>query len=162
MVKETSLGRRFSMFQLVHEGSGSVFYGTTLSAGFDFCANEEVTIPPGEWRLIGTGMRIVEILNQDFPPTPRGMILVPEIQVRPRSGLAARHGVTVLNSPSTIDADYRGEIKVNLINFGKEPFSIKAGDRIAQGVCAWAVQVPGIPVQLKERGHGGFGSTGTS
>jgi len=148
------------MFRIIHEGTGSVFYGTTLSAGFDFCANEEVLIPPGEWRVIGTGMRIVEVLDCTVKVQGQECTIVPEIQVRPRSGLAARHGITILNSPSTIDADYRGEIKVNLINFGKESFAVKKGDRIAQGVCAWAAQVPGIAVQVKERGTAGFGSTG--
>ena len=85
---------------------------------------------------------------------------VPEIQIRPRSGIAAKFGITVLNSPSTIDADYRGEIFVNLINHSSDFFAIKIGDRIAQGVCTIAIQLNSIEVKEKERGFGGFGSTG--
>jgi len=146
---------------LEHTGLGQVFYATTLSAGFDFCASEAHIIPAGEWKVVRTGMRIVE------SSTPQDMLFgttyvrcVPEIQIRPRSGLAAKHGITVLNAPSTIDADYRGEIMVCLINHGKEPFSIQPGDRIAQGVCALGAQIPGIEVRQVERGTGGFGSSG--
>ena len=98
-------------------------------------------------------------------PTGLAIALPPgfEAQVRPRSGLAARHGVTVLNSPGTIDADYRGEISVILINHGEAPFTIRRGERIAQMVIAPVVQaqlVPVIVLSATDRGSGGFGSTG--
>jgi len=124
------------------------------AAGVDLLAalgvTETMTIEPGKRALVPTGMAIA---------LPTGY----EAQVRPRSGLAARHGVTVLNTPGTIDADYRGEIKVILINLGDAPFTIQRGDRIAQMVVA---PVTGIEFDLKEsldateRGAGGFGSTG--
>lgn len=131
-------------------------YQTADAAGFDLVAavpdDLTVTIAPGARALIPTGL-IFEL--------PRGM----EAQVRPRSGLAVKHGVTVLNSPGTIDADYRGEVAVILINFGIEPFAVARGERIAQMIVA-----PVARVKLREakkltatkRGAGGFGSTGIS
>jgi dUTP pyrophosphatase len=86
--------------------------------------------------------------------------VVPEIQIRPRSGLAAKKGITILNSPATVDCDYSGEIKVNLINHSNVPFTVNKGDRIAQGVCAFVLQLPDITVKEVERGDGGHGSTG--
>ena len=86
-----------------------------------------------------------------------------EMQIRPRSGLAAKHGITVLNSPGTIDADYRGEIKVILVNLSNEPFTIESGERIAQMIVARYEQIEWLPVEelgATERGAGGFGSTG--
>lgn len=129
-------------------------YATVQSAGADLLAaiDEDITIQPGEWGMIPTGIAIA--LPGDF-----------EAQVRPRSGLAAKHAVTVLNSPGTIDADYRGEIKVILINHGKEPFKIDRGMRIAQVIFAPVTQGAwNIVEDLDEtaRGEGGFGSTGTS
>jgi dUTP pyrophosphatase len=122
------------------------------AAGMDLAASldADVTIAPGKRALVGTGLAIA---------LPRGF----EAQVRPRSGLAAKHGVTVLNAPGTIDEDYRGEIKVILINHGDEPFVVKSGERIAQMVIA-----PVARVTLDEqaslddsvRGAGGFGHTG--
>ena len=109
-----------------------------------------VTINPGERKLIPTGLRIA---------LPQGY----EAQVRPRSGLALKHGVTVLNSPGTIDADYRGEVGVILINLGQDPFEIKHGDRIAQMVVAPYARVSWNPVDSldeTQRGEGGFGHTG--
>ncbi len=124
------------------------------AAGVDLLAalgvSETLTIAPGKRALVPTGMAIA---------LPAGY----EAQVRPRSGLAAKHGVTVLNTPGTIDADYRGEIKVILINLGDEPFAIRRGERIAQMVVA---PVSIVEFQLREaldateRGTGGFGSTG--
>ncbi len=151
------------MLKIKHEGTGNLFYATKESAGFDICANENTEIPPGEWRLVSTGLRIVEsagvgtLTIQGLP-----VMVLPEIQLRPRSGLAAKNGITILNAPSTIDADYRGEIKVNLINHSKVSFVVNAGDRIAQGVCALIFQADGIFVKDTERGSGGFGSTGTN
>ncbi len=129
-------------------------YATPDSAGMDMRAavpeDEPITLAPGEWKLIPTGLQIA---------LPTGY----EAQVRPRSGLAARHGVTVLNSPGTIDADYRGECKVILINHGTEPFVITRGERIAQLVIAQHARVAWDEqdtLETTERGAGGFGSTG--
>jgi dUTP pyrophosphatase len=127
-------------------------YETTGAAGLDLAAAEAVSIPPGAWRLVGTGLAL-EI--------PVGF----EGQVRPRSGLAAKHGVTVLNAPGTIDSDYRGEVKVILMNHSGNPFDIQPGDRIAQLVLAPCVQAELELVTSLEgsaRGEGGFGHTGRS
>lgn len=128
-------------------------YETQFAAGLDVKANitEPVILKPLERALISTGL-FVEL-------TPGY-----EIQVRPRSGLAAKHGITVLNSPGTIDADYRGEIKVILVNISAEPFTINPGERIAQLVVARHGQITWEECsELSEtkRGEGGFGSTGT-
>ena len=127
---------------------------TTGAAGVDLLAalgpDEVVTIAPGGRSLVPTGLTLA------LPPGFEG-------QVRPRSGLAARHGVTVLNTPGTIDADYRGEVKVILINLGDAPFEIRRGERIAQLVVAPVTQVtfePRETLDATERGAGGFGSTG--
>lgn len=129
-------------------------YETAGSAGMDLRAavSEPVTLAPGDRALIPTGLAI---------GLPEGF----EAQVRPRSGLAAKHGVTVLNSPGTIDADYRGEVKVILINHGREPFVIARGERIAQLIASPVTRISWQPVRtLSEtaRGHGGFGSSGRS
>jgi dUTP pyrophosphatase len=141
--------------QLAHaEGLPLPAYQTNDAAGLDLMAalpdSEPLTLAPGQYALVPTGLAIA------LPP---GF----EAQVRPRSGLAAKHGVTVLNSPGTIDADYRGEIKVILINHGQAPFVIKRGERIAQMVIAPVVQAALVPVatlSATDRGAGGFGSTG--
>jgi dUTP pyrophosphatase len=112
--------------------------------------DEPVTIPPGEWRLIPVGIAIA---------LPAGY----EAQVRPRSGLAAKFGISCVNTPGTVDADYRGEIRVNLINHGKADFVVNRGDRIAQMIIAPVTQaVWDVADMLDEtaRGEGGFGSTG--
>jgi dUTP pyrophosphatase len=122
------------------------------AAGLDLAAllDSDVILPPGGRALIGTGLAIA---------LPRAH----EAQVRPRSGLALKHGVTVLNSPGTIDEDYRGEVKVLLINHGAEPFTVRSGDRVAQLVIAPVVQVELVEGALDEtgRGAGGYGHTGT-
>ena len=128
-------------------------YATEKSAGMDLTAalEEAVEIGPGERALIPTGLAIA--LPEDH-----------EAQIRPRSGLALKHGITVLNSPGTIDADYRGEIKVILINHGQAPFTIERGMRIAQMVVERFETVKwDVCKSLDEtdRGEGGFGSTGT-
>ncbi|MCS7176649.1 MAG: dUTP diphosphatase [Candidatus Kapabacteria bacterium] len=128
-------------------------YATEGSAGMDVYAavTEPVELPPGGIVVIPTGIAIA---------LPLGY----ECQVRPRSGIAARHGVFVLNAPGTIDSDYRGEIRVILANFGREPFWIRRGDRIAQLVVTRYERVQWELVQelpQTERGSGGFGSTGT-
>ena len=127
-------------------------YQTPLSAGLDIRANldESVTLRPLERAMIPTGL---------FVELPEGC----EMQIRPRSGLAAKHGVTVLNSPGTIDADYRGEIKVILVNLSNTPFTIEAGERIAQMIVARYEQIEweaAEELSSTERGAGGFGSTG--
>lgn len=127
-------------------------YKTSGAAGCDVCAflNEDVVLKAGEYKMIPTGLSF---------SIPEGY----EIQVRPRSGLAAKNGVTVLNTPGTIDSDYRGEVKVILINLGKEDFVIKNGERIAQLIVAPVTIGKFISVSeldSTERGTGGFGSTG--
>ena len=127
-------------------------YATTQSAGMDLRANTDspITLKPMERRLIPTGLYIA---------LPKGY----EAQVRPRSGLALKHGITVLNTPGTIDADYRGELMVLLINFSAEDFIINAGERIAQMVIARHEQAAFVEVDIldeTERGAGGYGHTG--
>lgn len=127
-------------------------YQTPLSAGMDVRADLEqsVTLAPLGRAMIPTGL---------YVELPEGY----EMQVRPRSGLAAKHGITVLNSPGTIDADYRGEIRIILVNLSSEAFTIEPGERIAQLVVARHEQVEWEPVEelgTTERGAGGFGSTG--
>lgn len=125
-------------------------YETAGAAGMVLRAAGEAILRPGERALIPTGLSIA---------LPEGF----EAQVRPRSGLAVKHGVTVLNAPGTIDADYRGEVKVPLINHGTENFSIARGDRIAQMVIAPVTRAQWVEVEVLEstaRGGGGFGSSG--
>ncbi len=128
-------------------------YATEQSAGMDLCAaiTDDITLKPSERTLVPTGLSIA---------LPKGY----EAQIRPRSGLAAKNGVTVLNTPGTVDADYRGEIKVILANHGTEPFTIERGMRIAQMVVARHSFVAWNKVDSLDetaRGAGGFGSTGT-
>ena len=128
-------------------------YATSQSAGMDLCAaiEEAIELSPGDRVLVPTGLSIA---------LPAGY----EAQVRPRSGLAIKHGVTTLNAPGTIDADYRGEIGVILINHGHEPFTIERGMRVAQMVVAKYEKVKWERVETLDetaRGAGGFGSTGT-
>ena len=127
-------------------------YKTEGAAGADVCAllDENVLLKKGQRTIIPTGL---------FFEIPQGY----EIQVRPRSGLAAKNGVTVLNTPGTIDSDYRGELKVILINLGDEDFEIKSGDRIAQIIVAPVTIgnfIRADSISVTERGSGGFGSTG--
>jgi dUTP pyrophosphatase len=140
-----------AILRLAHgEGLALPAYETEHAAGMDLRAAEDAILAPGARALVATGFAIA---------LPHGF----EAQVRPRSGLAAKHGVTVLNAPGTIDADYRGEIKVILINHGEASFAVKRGDRIAQMIIS-----PVTRVRLAEedsltdtaRGSGGFGSTG--
>ena len=125
-------------------------YATEGAAGMDVVSAETVSIAPGARHPVATGLALA---------IPQGY----EIQVRPRSGLALKHGVTVPNTPGTIDSDYRGELKVIMINHGTEPFAIARGDRVAQLVLAPVTQAAWDEVdELDEtdRGEGGFGSTG--
>ncbi len=125
-------------------------YATPGSAGCDLIASEEVTLPPGKWAAVSTGL---------YLEIPRGYVA----QVCPRSGLALKHGVSVLNAPGIIDSDYRGEVKVLLVNHDSLRYTVKKGDRIAQ-----LVFMPVVQAQMKfidqltetDRGEGGFGSTG--
>jgi dUTP pyrophosphatase len=141
--------------QLPH-GNGLALpaYQSAHAAGLDLLAavpeDAPMVLAPGKHAMIPTGLTIA---------LPQGY----EAQVRPRSGLAAKHGVTVLNSPGTVDADYRGEVCVLLINHGDQPFPIRRGERIAQMVIAQVVRAELVPATLlsaTDRGSGGFGSTG--
>jgi dUTP pyrophosphatase len=146
---------KIDISQLPHgEGLALPAYQSVHAAGLDLLAavpeGSPLILAPGQHALVPTGLTIA------LPPGY-------EAQVRPRSGLAAKHGVTVLNSPGTVDADYRGEIGVLLINHGEAPFTIRRGERIAQMVIASVVRaelVPVISLVSTERGSGGFGSTG--
>jgi dUTP pyrophosphatase len=125
-------------------------YATAHAAGMDVVAAEEVTLAPGARHALATGFAIA---------IPEGY----EVQVRPRSGLALKHGVTCLNTPGTIDADYRGEVKVILVNLSDEPFLVRRGERIAQLVPAPVQRARFEEVNALDetvRGAGGFGSTG--
>jgi len=146
---------RVKVKPLAHfEGLDLPRYETAGAAGMDLRAalapGEPIILQPGDWRLVPTGLAIA---------LPEGF----EAQIRPRSGLSAKYAVTCVNTPGTIDADYRGEIKVNLINHGRDPFTIERGERIAQMVVAPVTRIEWDRVQdLDEtgRGAGGFGSTG--
>jgi dUTP pyrophosphatase len=132
------------------EGLALPSYATSGAAGMDVLSAEDVTLPPGGRHAVASGFAVA------IPPGY-------EIQVRPRSGLALKHGITVPNTPGTIDSDYRGELKVILINHGTEPFPIHRGDRVAQLVLAPVTQAAWREVETldaTERGSGGFGSTG--
>ncbi|MBR1251744.1 dUTP diphosphatase [Bradyrhizobium sp. AUGA SZCCT0169] len=146
---------KVDIMQLPHaEGLALPAYQSADAAGLDLLAAVPAETPliltPGKYAMVPTGLAIA---------LPRGF----EAQVRPRSGLAAKHGVTVLNTPGTVDADYRGEINVILINHGEAPFPIRRGDRIAQMVIAPVTQAQLVKVEMlstTDRGAGGFGSTG--
>lgn len=132
------------------EGLDLPAYATDGAAGMDAVAAEDVMLAPGARHAVATGLALA------IPPGY-------EIQVRPRSGLALKHGITVPNTPGTIDSDYRGELKVILINHGHHPFEVRRGDRIAQLVLAPVTRAAWLEVdELDEttRGEGGFGSTG--
>lgn len=139
--------------KIVNKGNQQLpAYATVLSAGADLRANieKQVVLKPLDRKLIGTGLYIA---------LPEGY----EAQVRPRSGLALKHGITVLNTPGTIDADYRGEVGVILVNLSNEEFTINPGERIAQMVIAehaQAIFMPTDSLDETERGEGGFGHSG--
>ena len=137
--------------RLAHgEGLPLPVYATEHAAGLDVVSAEDVTLAPGARHAVATGFAIA---------IPHGY----EVQVRPRSGLALKHGITCLNTPGTIDSDYRGEVKVILANLGSEPFEVKRAERIAQLVPAPVLRAQFTVVDnLDEtvRGGGGFGSTG--
>ena len=127
-------------------------YATAGAAGFDLQAavEAEVVLQPGDRRLIPTGFAVA---------VPEGY----EMQVRPRSGLAVKHGIALVNSPGTVDCDYRGQVCVCMVNLGSDPFPVRRGDRIAQGVICHAPQWTLVEVETladTQRGAGGFGSTG--
>jgi dUTP pyrophosphatase len=137
--------------RLAHgEGLSLPAYATDGAAGMDVVSAEDVTLAPGARHAVATGLAVA------IPP---GF----EIQVRPRSGLALKHGISVPNTPGTIDSDYRGELKVILINLGSDPFEIRRGDRVAQLVLAPVTRANWLEVDALDettRGEGGFGSTG--
>ena len=145
--------REESMFIYVEDGAKMPRYEHDDDSGMDLFANEDEVINPGEIKLISTGVRIA---------LPKGY----EAQIRPKSGLALKHGITVLNTPGTIDAGYRGEIKVILINLGNNAYKIEKGKKIAQMVISKVEYLNMKVVNNKdelpsaERGEGGFGSTG--
>ena len=142
---------RIALKRLPHgEGLPTPAYATDGAAGLDVVAAEALTLAPGARAAVATGFAIAIPLGH-------------EVQVRPRSGLALKHGVTCLNTPGTIDSDYRGEVKVILANLGDEPFEIARGDRIAQLVPAAVLRATLDEVATLDdtaRGVGGFGSTG--
>ena len=142
---------RIELRRLPHgEGLPLPRYATDGAAGMDVVAAEDVTIPPGARHAVATGFALA---------IPAGH----EVQVRPRSGLALDFGVTCLNTPGTIDSDYRGEVKVILANLGREPFRVRRGERIAQLVPAPVLRAELVEVDeldSTQRGAGGFGSTG--
>jgi dUTP pyrophosphatase len=142
---------RIELTRLPHgDGLPLPAYATHGAAGLDVVAAEDVTLAPGARHAVATGFAIA---------IPSGY----EVQVRPRSGLALKHGVTCLNTPGTIDEDYRGEVKVILANLGSEPFQVRRGERIAQLVPAPVLKAEFAEVQVlgeTSRGAGGFGSTG--
>lgn len=132
------------------EGLDLPAYATSGAAGMDVISAEDVTIAPGARHAVATGLSVA---------IPHGY----EIQVRPRSGLALKHGITVPNTPGTIDSDYRGELKVILVNLGSEPFAVLRGDRVAQLVLAPVTRASWVEtaeLDQTARGEGGFGSTG--
>jgi dUTP pyrophosphatase len=148
--KNNGVSKVVTVSLTLEPGSVGPAYQTKGSAGVDLCSNETFELAPLERRVIGTGMRVA---------IPFGY----EGQVRPRSGLAARHGLGMVNSPGTIDSDYRGEIRLILINLGEEGLRIERGERVAQLVICPVVQADfDIVEQLDgtSRGDGGFGSTG--
>jgi dUTP pyrophosphatase len=154
-MNEVSTAMDRTMVRITNKGHHPLpCYATLHSAGMDLRANldKPVVLRPGQRALIPTGL---------FIELPEGT----EAQVRPRSGLAFKHGVTVLNAPGTIDADYRGEVGVILINHGQEPFDVKDGERVAQLVIARYVRAEWrevVDLSASERGAGGFGHTGTN
>ena len=142
---------RIQIARLPHgEGLPLPAYATPGAAGMDVVSAEDIDLAPGERHAVATGFKVA---------IPEGF----EIQVRPRSGLAFKHGVTVPNTPGTIDSDYRGELKVLMINHGSEVFPVRRGERIAQLVPAAVIRAGFDEVDeldATDRGHGGFGSTG--
>jgi len=139
-------------FTKLHPDAMPPMYQTDQSVGADLTSIENIDIEPGQFRLVKTGIAV---------ELPRAT----EMQIRPRSSLALKHGVTVLNAPGTIDSDYRGEVGVLLINHGTTTFKVSKGDRIAQAVLAKAILVNYKAVKelsSTDRGAGGFGSTGRS
>lgn len=142
-VRFTRVGNRGAPLELPR-------YETAGAAGLDLRADEPVTLAPGERRLVPTGLSV------EIPPGHEG-------QVRPRSGLALRHGIGMVNAPGTIDSDYRGEVGVLLVNHGQAPVAFARGDRIAQLVIAPVVRAEvalADALSASDRGGGGFGSTG--
>lgn len=152
LIRYNNFMTKINIKVVAKEGAKLPLYKTSGAAGADICAllEKPLVIESGKSAMVPTGL---------FFEIPQGY----EVQIRPRSGLAAKNGVTVLNTPGTIDSDYRGEINVILINLGDKPFTVNSGDRIAQMLVAPVIQADfSIVSSLEEteRGAGGFGSTG--
>lgn len=153
LLNDKNVIRNYMKVKIINRsGFPTPSYATELSAGMDLRASikEDITLGPLERAMVPTGLYI---------ELPEGF----EAQIRPRSGLAAKHGISIVNAPGTIDADYRGEIRVILVNLSNEPFTIVRGERIAQMVVARFEKVQWEEVEelsSSERGAGGFGSTG--
>lgn len=131
----------------------TLYYQTLYSAGFDICSNESTELQPGEFKAVGTGLYVdIDATSEHLP--------MQELQIRPRSGLAFKYGITVCNTPGCVDSDFPNEIKVILINHGKEVFKINPGDRIAQGIVSPVYRATGCVEVKDETRTGGFGSTG--
>jgi len=146
------MNREISIPVVVDDGAKLPQYQTEGSAGMDLVSTEPVELAPGERKLVGTGIRVA---------IPAGF----EGQVRPRSGLAVRHGISMVNTPGTIDSDYRGELKVLLINLGDSVVKLGQGERVAQLVICPVMRADWLVVESlddTERGGGGFGSTGVA
>jgi dUTP pyrophosphatase len=146
------MNREISIPVVVDDGAKLPQYQTEGSAGMDLVSTEAVELAPGERKLVGTGIRVA---------IPAGF----EGQVRPRSGLAVRHGISMVNTPGTIDSDYRGELKVLLINLGDSVVKLGQGERVAQLVICPVMRADWLVVESlddTERGGGGFGSTGVA
>lgn len=134
-------------FNKLHPDAVDPSYATPGSSGMDIATPGHIVIGPRQFQVVPTGLSV---------DIPEGY----ELQIRPRSGLAAKYGVTVLNAPGTVDSDYKGEIKIILVNHSESPFFADAGARIAQAVLAPVVQAKSVYIEDVERGVGGFGSTG--
>lgn len=159
------------MLKLSHPESGNFFYATQFSAGFDIYSIEDVVIRPGYWETISTGLYIEEILlhypflkftNKEKSDYGREeeLLMIPEIQIRSRSGLAINNGIVILGGVNTIDIDYKADIKVPLFNHGKNNFRVEKGDRIAQGICSLVHQLACLENRKTKRGNKGLGSSG--
>jgi dUTP pyrophosphatase len=143
------------------------FYATPQSAGLDLRATESATIPPQELHMFSTGLYIEDLDEQLLSTIQSNLTnslfsfrLIPELQIRPRSGLSAQKKLLLINTPATIDADYRGELYISLFNLSKTPVLIEKGDRIAQMICTLAIQLNDFPIKPDKRGTNGFGSSG--
>lgn len=147
------------MIEIINKSENTLEYATELSAGFDIKANEDGKLGPGQHCLVSTGLFLKLDGQSQIEDLMSGDDALYELQIRSKSGLAAKYNVVVANSPGTVDADYPGEIKVILANHGVAPFLWNKGDKIAQGVVCRVYRALGVSVKEEKR-EGGFGSTG--